>query len=364
MNINHDNYEMFFLLYVDNELSAAERAEVAAYVAANPELYEEFMQLQELVLPADEPIVFSGKETLYKSVAMNEALQDDLLMHLDGELAADKSKELAEKINSSKSLQTEWAILQQTKLDAAEIISFPDKQSLYRKERKGVVIVRMMRWAVAALLIGGGIFIGLKFMDQQHSTDQSAVAVNGKNNNIVNIKSPATITSTEIAETGQSAVHAKSNPQTTGTNNSEPTNLTLAKKDQVKVNAASPVTTENQPDENRLLANNVVLPGKKVSPERAVGELVVTNPTTRPEQAQSLTDVNLKPMDNITARTAGLADITQEEDPDRILYMSEENLTRTKAGGFLRKIKRMVERNAKVITGNGIRIAGFELAAK
>jgi hypothetical protein len=63
------------------------------------------------------------------------------------------------------------------------------------------------------------------------------------------------------------------------------------------------------------------------------------------------------------ARTAGLTSL-ETENEDKILYMEEDKITRTKAAGFLRKMKRTVERNTRIKTGNGIRIAGFEIAAK
>ena len=40
--IRNDNYYEYFLLYVDNELSAAQREAVEEWVAANPDLREEW----------------------------------------------------------------------------------------------------------------------------------------------------------------------------------------------------------------------------------------------------------------------------------------------------------------------------------
>src|SRR5215471_15469 len=41
-NINEINYEEYFLLYVDNELSASKREEVEKYVLQHPGLQDEF----------------------------------------------------------------------------------------------------------------------------------------------------------------------------------------------------------------------------------------------------------------------------------------------------------------------------------
>ena len=42
MDINRDNYEEYFLLYADDELSKAERRMVEIFVKENPDLKEEF----------------------------------------------------------------------------------------------------------------------------------------------------------------------------------------------------------------------------------------------------------------------------------------------------------------------------------
>ncbi len=47
-----------------------------------------------------------------------------------------------------------------------------------------------------------------------------------------------------------------------------------------------------------------------------------------------------------------------------MLYMDEDKVKRTKLGGFIRKATRMLSRNANIKTGDGLKVAGFEIALK
>jgi hypothetical protein len=65
MDINRYNYETFFLLYLDGELSPAEMQTVERFLAGNADLQKEFNLLQQTIqLPAD--IIFERKETLFR----------------------------------------------------------------------------------------------------------------------------------------------------------------------------------------------------------------------------------------------------------------------------------------------------------
>jgi len=64
--INQYNYEEFFLLYVDNELSAADKQAVEQFVQANPDLAIELEMLKQMQLPA-ENILFTEKDGLYRN---------------------------------------------------------------------------------------------------------------------------------------------------------------------------------------------------------------------------------------------------------------------------------------------------------
>lgn len=65
MDINRDNYETFFLLYLDRELKPAEMQAVEKFLNENTDLQKEYEVLQRTVLVPDE-IVFEQKETLFR----------------------------------------------------------------------------------------------------------------------------------------------------------------------------------------------------------------------------------------------------------------------------------------------------------
>jgi hypothetical protein len=66
MQINRQTYEEYFLLYIDGELNAGERAAVEQFAEENPELKEELAILGQSVFTADKTISFENKEVLYK----------------------------------------------------------------------------------------------------------------------------------------------------------------------------------------------------------------------------------------------------------------------------------------------------------
>ena len=55
---------------------------------------------------------------------------------------------------------------------------------------------------------------------------------------------------------------------------------------------------------------------------------------------------------------------TDGENNNRYLNVDDDKEKRTTLGGFIRKAKRVIERTTSVKTGEGIKIAGFEIALK
>lgn len=65
MDINRNNYENFFLLYLDKELNPAERVDVENFLRTHADLQQEFSLLQHTI-PRPVETVFEPKELLYR----------------------------------------------------------------------------------------------------------------------------------------------------------------------------------------------------------------------------------------------------------------------------------------------------------
>jgi len=74
MNINLNNYEQWLLLYVDNELSAADRNAVKEFLGQYPYLQQELEALQQATLPL-ENFSFEAKDSLLKPLVSEEDLE-------------------------------------------------------------------------------------------------------------------------------------------------------------------------------------------------------------------------------------------------------------------------------------------------
>ena len=179
MPINRDNYESWFLLYIDAELSAEEQQEVEAFVAAHPDLKAELDLLLDTRLTDDMHIAFD-KSILLRSeqTAINSNnYEEQFLLYVDEELDASSKAAVETFVLQHPEKQDTFTLLKQTKLEPEQII-FPDKASLYREEKKErpVIFMQWRRLAVAAALIGMVVLVWT--IVPQNQTTQSSLAGN------------------------------------------------------------------------------------------------------------------------------------------------------------------------------------------
>lgn len=157
ISINQHNYEEFFLLYVDGELSAADMLTVEQFAQANPGFADELDMLLQTRL-TEEPVLFDDKISLFRNESAEISLtnyEERFLLYVDNELDAVSKEKVETFVLQHPALQESFTLLKQTRLEP-ETIVFPGKESLYRKEEKErpVFYLYWQRIAVAAALIG------------------------------------------------------------------------------------------------------------------------------------------------------------------------------------------------------------------
>lgn len=148
-DITISNYEEYFLLYVDGELSPAEMQGVEAFVLTQPHLQMELDLLMQTRLEPDS-MPFSGKELLMADHMKAESLQEELLLYIDGELPDQARAAFEQTIASSKQLSAQIDLFKRTKLDSSDHISYPDKKELYKHN---TFTLKLWLPRVAAVLI-------------------------------------------------------------------------------------------------------------------------------------------------------------------------------------------------------------------
>ena len=156
-DINLGNYEEFFILYMDNELTDDQRKMVDVFLLAHPDLQAELEMLMSTRLPAEE---FSfNKAVLWAGTMKLNAVDEDVLFYIDDELTAEKKKIVELELASNPSYQLQHQHLLQTKLDASEVMAYPNKKELYRSTQRVVAFKPWMRTAAAVLAIAAmGVF--------------------------------------------------------------------------------------------------------------------------------------------------------------------------------------------------------------
>ena len=394
MNIDRHNYETIFLLYVDNELSATERKAVDVFVQQNPDLYKELMMLQQSVLPGD-TIVFENKNELLKTDGFAE-LQEKLLLFTDDELSLSERKEIETVLASDTVAAAEWNVLQQTRLQPDTAIIFADKQSLYRREGARVVGVKWWKVAAAAVLLSFGIWAGVEFYKNSNSIKKNGGEI-VKENKIQpqQIKKDETVNPVAVEpqpekqntpKTIVTLTPQKNSPERVAEKNStvtEKNNTTAAKATKQNINDPKEVMVATKED-NKKPSNNLPKPLENINSNSSNKTLTAdvqplgiekNNSNTKNDIAINKTDKQIEPVNtliasklteptNSIAKNAVYNSSDEAKADTKVLYMDEDKVKRTKVGGFFRKLKRVIERTTNIKTGNGISVAGFEIAVK
>src|SRR6185436_3661860 len=120
MIITRHNYEEYFLLYVDNELSIQERRMVEAFVKENGDLEEELNMLKQSVLRPDKSVVLQNKGQLIKRSTGMEPINelnytDYFVLYGDDELSSEENDMVEQFVYRHPQYQTEFELILQAR---------------------------------------------------------------------------------------------------------------------------------------------------------------------------------------------------------------------------------------------------------
>ncbi len=336
MNINSDNYEEYFLLYADKELSAAERKQVEVFVTLNPAFEEEFFMLQQAVLKPDHAVSMDDKNFLYKSQdgfinASNQA--EIFLLYHDNELGIEERKKTEEYIKKH-TLQNEFALFQQIKLEPDLTIIFDRKKSLYKNTASIKVPLAWM--LAAATFIGFGIWSGVNYFNNIQSKGEMALQID-----FPKVREASKKITNELyaiqdhQQQPKSVLHDLKNNSSTS-----PKFRALDKNKQAD---------QSEHNVQNVAINSIV---RKNEPE-----LKPTNDLPKPLNNSSITSqrniasITIPVNTSISTRVTNIAqpasyilDADQKNENYVFYNVTEEQFKRSKLGGFLRKVKRVIER--------------------
>ena len=350
MNINRNNYEEYFLLYADKELSAEEKSLVELFVQQNPDVAKEFLILQQLVVKPDNTIQFKDKNSLLRNEALTPSqyidennYEEKFLLYNDNELSISEKEEIENYVLSNPSLQNEFALLQQIIYHADESIVFPDKRQLYKKEDSVWVIPLRWKALAAAVLIGVGLWTGAGYLKNEKTKQHISEETTPKENPDKQIKKQEDVKNIPLVtldrDTNTSAFKSVKKAQ----DNSEKNPL-QAKQD---LTVKSLMLTDKKPEViNKIIEDKKQdiatkdLPGKTVVSTAANNaQLIITT------EANSKNDTKaFLPQDNYAQPASYISEADVKNENYVFYNITTEEFNKSKVGTFLKRVKRAVER--------------------
>jgi CRISPR/Cas system endoribonuclease Cas6 (RAMP superfamily) len=360
--INRHNYETYFLLYADNELSASEKKIVDEFVQSNPDLEEELVLLLQTILQKVE-MPLKDKTALHKNETLSADVLEQLLLHLDNELAEPKKAAILALLSSSPVVSREWSLLQSTRLFSESHLVFEEKQSLYRRQKDKPVLLPWRKLMAAAMVIGIGLWGYIFYMNASSKHNYSLISKqeNRIDSTIMN-KPPSNFLS-HISADSAIAAKANQNGQSLITQASfTKRSLTHPAIGSFSSTASTMKSLPASPPANLAL----IVFSEKIDPVET-GKIIASNLLTvkqddRLKQLRENGIVINESMGNSFISTTSFVD-NEVENNNQVLFVGEEKISKTSLGVLFKKIKRVIERNIHPnSTDKNFKVANFEFA--
>lgn len=174
MEINRNNYEAYFIDYLEGTLDEQLVDSFIEFIKLNPDLKKE-LDLFESVSAVPEKISFAKKDTLYKEKFDSEKEFDTAAIALlEGDISDDEKFEFEMYLAEHPEKKNEAALFGQTKLQPEKTIVFANKNKLYRKSSGRVLVMWVSR--MAAVFVLGLTLFTLLNKTPKHTSSENKVA--------------------------------------------------------------------------------------------------------------------------------------------------------------------------------------------
>jgi hypothetical protein len=372
VKIDRHNYESFFILYLDNELPAEQRAELEAFVQLHPDLKEELDTLSQFHIEPELQSVFPNKEELFRHETLENINADNyeswLLMYVDHELNTSQIEMVEDFAAHFEPAKRELEALQSAVL-LPGTISFAGKEQLYRRSTRRIAPV-WYRMAAAILILAFGFGFFLLRKNNSHPT--VPIAKTERHNRNLN-ESP------KVRPSNNKDNHQTLLTPEFASNNQQKTSTGIPKQQNVSntgVKHDLPVKSDNNPSEKNdaVLANNDdQKPSNNLS--KPENHIVPANRTTTNAIASlQPEDINhqLSPaLTNslVTTTHPHSSDIRTAAVTTNDAGFTEDNNSQKKNSlrGLFRKITRTFEKRTNIdptTDDNKLLVAGFSVSLK
>jgi len=186
MKISRDNYEIFFVDYIDGKLSHNDMAELMIFLSQNPDLASE---LENFELISIEPVKISFdeknklKEIPYKAIIINNDNFDEIcIKKIEGDLNHSESIEFEKYLLKHPDKEKDYTLYTKTKLTPDCSIEYENKLSL----KKYNLSVHNKKWLYASMSVAASVIIILYFyfspFNNNIKVKPKYIAENKKNN--------------------------------------------------------------------------------------------------------------------------------------------------------------------------------------
>ncbi len=156
MNINRENYEVFFLDYHEGAISEEAKLQLIAFLELNPDLKEEFYSFENISFAEDTPaITFDLKESLKKentsTLITEHNYHEFFIAAAEGDLLPSQQKQLEIFLSDHINLFNEYQLYKKLKLAPDYTVVYDKKASLKHLSVFSLPISRKVMYQTASI---------------------------------------------------------------------------------------------------------------------------------------------------------------------------------------------------------------------